>query len=151
VPVASARGRGGLLVGLLAVLLCACGAPAPAPAPTATTVPQRAPTPTVQVQPTADLSGASPSDVENAFLSNVDDLIAEASDLTVSTCEDLTQLTRDNPNLMPSLRGFTAAMRRVANSQSVLNTDSVKLALGDLDHTMGELEGALKLCGITQS
>jgi hypothetical protein len=32
----------------------------------------------------------------------------------------------------------------------VLNTDNVKVAVGDLDHTMGELEGALSLCGITQ-
>jgi hypothetical protein len=83
-------------------------------------------------------------------LSNVDDLIAEANDLTVTSCEDLSQMTHDNPNLLPSLRGFTAAMKRVATSQSVLNTDSVKLALGDLDHTMVALEGALKLCGITQ-
>jgi hypothetical protein len=136
------------------VALSACGAPAPTPtpppAPTATLAPT--PNPTAFVQPraqaTLDASGASSADVENAFLGNVDDVIAEAADLTVTPCADLTQVTRDNPMLLPSVRGFAAALKRVAASQAVLNTDAVKVALADLDHSMGELEGALSSCGI---
>jgi hypothetical protein len=136
--------------------LTGCGTPAPAPtptppaAPTATLAPTPNPTAVVQprAQATLDTSGASSADVENAFLGNVDDVIAEAADLTVTPCADLTQVTRDNPMLLPSVRGFAAALKRVAASQAVLNTDAVKVALADLDHSMGELEGALSSCGI---
>src|ERR1700686_4899404 len=114
---------------LLGLLLMACSAPPPTPTPT--------PAP-----PTT------PADVENAFLSNVDDLIAEAADLTVTPCADLTMVTRDNPNLVPSIRGFAAAVKRIGATQAVLNTDAVRAELSDLDHSMGELEGALSLCGI---
>jgi hypothetical protein len=139
----------GWLLGLVAVGLTACSAlapsptPTPVPAPTATAAPAAA-------QPTADLGGEDSSAVENAFLSNVDDLIAEANDLTATPCADLKQMTSDNPSLLPSLRGFTATMKRVATAQAVLNTDNVKSALADLDHTMGALEGALSQCGISQ-
>ena len=133
---------------LMALALTACGAPTPtptpAPAPTATVAARPNP------QPTFDPSTASPADVENAFLSNVDDLIAEAADLAVTPCPDLVMLTRDNPNLLPSVRGFAAAAKRIGATQTVLNTDAVKTELSDLDHSMGELEGALNLCGIKQ-
>jgi hypothetical protein len=135
----------------LAVALVGCRAaappPVPTPVPTVTAVPRP---PGAQAQPTAiDLSTADPATVENAFLSNIDDLIAEANDLTATACPDLTQVTRDNPSLVPSLRGFAATMKRVGSSEAVLNTDNVKIALGDLDHTMGALEGALSACKIT--
>jgi hypothetical protein len=147
---------------VVALALSACGGPAPSPtpAPTATSVP--APTATVaarpnptsasqpQAQPTFDPSAASPADIENAFLSNVDDLIGEAADLAVTPCPDLIMVTRDNPNLLPSVRGFAAAAKRIGATQTVLNTDAVKTELSDLDHSMGELEGALNLCGIKQ-
>ena len=80
----------------------------------------------------------------------MDDLIAEAADLTVTPCADLTMVTRDNPNLVPSIRGFAAAVKRISATQAVLNTDAVKAELSDLDQSMGELEGALSLCGIKQ-
>ena len=117
--------------------------------PTATAVAPPKPT-QPQAQPTFDPSTASPADVENAFLSNVDDLIAEAADLTDTPCADLTMVTRDNPNLVPSIRGFAAAVKRISATQAVLNTDAVKAELADLDQSMGQLEGALSLCGIKQ-
>jgi len=148
-----ARGRqlGCLLITtLVTVLLTACDALAPAPTPTPVPVPTSTPVPapTATSQPAFDPSTASPADMENAFLSNVDDLIAEAADLTVTPCADLTTVTRDNPNLVPSIRGFAAAIKRISASQAVLNTDAVKAELSDLDHSMGELEGALSQCGI---
>jgi hypothetical protein len=102
------------------------------------------------VQLTPDTTGADPTEVENAFLSNIDDVIAEAADLTAAPCEDLRLVTRDNPNLVPSVRGYAATLKRLGSSQAVLNTDAVKAGLSDLDHSMGELEGALNQCGITQ-
>ena len=153
------------IASLVALALSGCGivartaAPTPTsePAPTATpvpapTAPALAPTfaPRPQAQPTFDPTSASPADVENAFLSNVDDLIAETADLTVTPCADLATLTRDNPTLVPSIRGFAAAAKRIGTTQAVLNTDAVKTELSDLDHSMGELEGALSSCGLKQ-
>jgi ABC-type sugar transport system substrate-binding protein len=133
----------------VALAVSACARPAPAPTPTP--IP---PTPTAvaaQAQPTRDPTGAaSPADVENAFLSNIDDLIAEAADLTVTPCPDLTQVTVDNPNLLASVHGFAAAAKRLGANQAVLNTDAVKNELSDLDHSIGELDAALSLCGIKQ-
>jgi hypothetical protein len=147
-------------VGLVALVLSACGGPRPTPGPAPTSTPAPAPTATLiaapnptsatqpQAQPTLDPTSASPSEVENALLSNVDDLIAEAADLAVTPCEDLIVVIRENPNLLPSIRGFAAAVKRIGATQAVLNTDTVKAGLSDLDHSMGELEGALNLCGI---
>jgi hypothetical protein len=147
---------------LVAVSLTACGAPTPTPTPVPTSTSAPAPTAIVvarpnptsagqpQAQPTFDPTAASPADVENAFLSNVDDLIAEAADLAVTPCPDLIMVTRDNPNLLASVRGFAAAAKRIGATQAVLNTDAVKAELSDLDHSMGELEGALNSCGIKQ-
>jgi hypothetical protein len=149
-------------VALVTLALTACSALAPTPTPTPVPTPTFAPAPratalarpnptsAAQAQPTFDPTSASPADVENAFLSNVDDLIAEAADLTVTPCPDLTALTRANPNLLPSVRGFAAAAKRIGSTQAVLDTDAVKTELADLDHSMGELEGALSLCGIKQ-
>jgi hypothetical protein len=144
------------VAGLVTLTFTACGglapAPTPTPAPTATSVP--APPATAlspqQAQPQApfDPSTASPTDVENAFLSNVDDLIAEVTDLAVTPCPDMTVVTRQNPNLVPSIRGFAAAVKRISAAQAVLNTDAVKSELSDLDNSMSQLEGALSQCGI---
>ncbi|HEV7663229.1 MAG TPA: hypothetical protein VGQ62_06810 [Chloroflexota bacterium] len=160
---------GGAAVALLALVLGACSGPQVVPTNVATVVPTPAATatfrpavPATQVPPTAlpatsaqaaptvDIANTDPVDVEVGFLSNVDDVIAEAADLAVTPCEDLTVITKDNPNLMPSLRGFAAALKRVGTSQAVLDTDAVKNALSDLDSSMGQLEGALSVCGISQ-
>jgi hypothetical protein len=152
-------------VGLVATIaFAACTAPAPPPTPVPTSVPTAAPTPTFrpavpptsppvskpQAQPTVDTSGNDPVEVQAAFLSNVDDIIAEATDLSVAPCEDLVAVTKANPSLVPNVRGFAAAIKRVSTSQPVLDTDEVKAAIADLDKIMGQLDGALSLCGITQ-
>ena len=146
---------------LLAVGLIGCtagGGPPPPQAPAATVAPTLGPTPTfrpavppTQSAPTPDPEmepEAAPSDVEIAFLDNLDDLIAEATDLSLAPCEDLQAITQQNPNLVPSIRGYAAAIKRVSTSQPMLDTDAVKASIGDLDHTMGQLEGALSLCGV---
>jgi hypothetical protein len=108
------------------------------------------PVTSAQAVPTVDIANADPVEIEVTFLSNVDDLIAEANDLAVFPCPDLTGVTRDNPSLIPSLRGFAATLKRVGTTQAVLDTEVVKTALSDLDRSMGQLEGALSLCGISQ-
>jgi hypothetical protein len=162
----------------LALSACGGLTPGPGAAPTSTSTSTQAPAPTptvaalpnptaapqspsqpqpptqpqpqthAQPQPTFDPTAASPADVENAFLSNVDDLIAEVTDLAVTPCPDMIVVTRQNPNLVPSIRGFAAAVKRISATQAVLNTDAVKTEVSDLDQSMTELEGALSLCGI---
>src|SRR5262249_44364186 len=115
---------------------------APAPPPTPTPAP---PTPTVAPTPTL---ATKPNEIETAFLSNLDDLIAEATDLAVTPCDELVVLVRQNPTLVGSMHGFAATLKRASTNQTVLNTDNVKAAIVDLDHIMGQLDGALSACGI---
>src|SRR5205823_3482390 len=101
-------------------------APAPpaatvAPVPAATATLGAATTPTAARAASGTVAAGQPkseptassSDVENAYLSNVDDLIAEAADLAVTPCDELTAVTTANPNLVPSVRGFATALKRV--------------------------------------
>jgi hypothetical protein len=123
-------------------LVVACGSPAAAP--TSAPAPAATATPAVIGTPTA-----LPRDVENAYLSNVDDLIAGAADLAVTPCDQLIAMTNANPNLVPAVRGFATALKRVGTSQPALDTDAVRTSLADLDHSMGQFEGALSQCGIS--
>jgi hypothetical protein len=139
------------LAGLVGLLIGACSPPAAAPPPTsppATARPVAAPTPSVAPRRTPDTTGADPAALENAFLSNIDDLVAEAADLSSAPCEDLTIVARDNPNMMRSLRGFAASLKRLGSSQAALDTEAVKAALADLDRSITQLDSALGVCGI---
>jgi hypothetical protein len=139
----------------MAFALAACGAQTsvapPTPVVTATAPPAPATPPPRSTlapgQPTPDAT-AQPSEVEDAFLSNVDDLTAEAADLASTPCEDLTMVTSANPNLVPSIHGFAATLKRVGASQAALNSDAVHTALADLDRTISQLDSALSTCGI---
>jgi hypothetical protein len=134
------------------VVSCATSsAPSPTQAavPTATVAPPALPEP-AHPEPTLDPASVDQAEIENAFLSNVDDVIAEAADLAATPCAELTAMTRDNPGMLPTIRGFAATLKRLGTSQAVLDTEPVKTALSDLDRSMGELEGALSVCGISQ-
>lgn len=136
----------------IGLLLLAVACRAPAPPPTATPAPASvvAPAPVDAVGAASPQPADDAAATEDAFLSNVDDLDAEAADLTVTPCEDLTAVLTNNPNLVPSMHGFADALKRVAASQPALDTDTVHAALADLDHTLGQLDGALGQCGIKQ-
>jgi hypothetical protein len=131
------------LVIVACALGVACAAPAPQPTPVPTVIPTAAPSPVPTTSPT--------SDVENAFLSNVDDLIAEVTDIAVTPCDELVPVVSQNPGLLPSVRGFAATLKRASSTQDVLNTDAVKSSIADLDQSMGQLDGALSQCGIAST
>jgi len=134
-----------MALALLGFGVVGCGGPAAQPTAVATSPPALVPSPT----PAAAADATAPSsDVENAYLSNVDDLIAEAADLAVTPCDELTAVTRANPDLVRSVRGFANALKRVGTTQPAHDTDAVRASLADLDHSMGQFEGALSLCGI---
>jgi hypothetical protein len=129
----------------LTLALVACSAPTPAPTAVPTTIPNPVAGPQATLDPAVD-----PAEVEDAFLSDVGDLIAEADYLAAAPCDDLVAITRGNPNAVRSIRGFAVALKNVGKQQAVLDTDAVRSAVANLDHSMGELEGALSLCGISQ-
>jgi hypothetical protein len=91
-------------------------------------------------------------DADEAIASYLDDLIAvidEAAVMAEAPCEDLQQAVRDNPNVFRSVRGFAAALKRVAAQQPDMAEEvAVQDALAELDATLSQLEAALMLCGI---
>jgi hypothetical protein len=172
-PVAGSRHKalGAVVLGLVVLALVGCAAPTAAPAPTVAQAPTAAPPATrptfapaapgivspatnatavagAQAQPTVDPNTS--ADVVDVFLSNVDDVSAEAYDLSLTPCDDMMRVLNENPNLVPSIRGFAANLKRVGASQAVLDTPDVTAALADLDQSMAQLESALSVCGISQ-
>jgi hypothetical protein len=158
---------------LSALTLAACSTPSapPTPVPTVAPAPTAAPpaarptfapaapgvvSPAInataqagaQPQPTVDPSTS--ADVVDVFLTNIDDVSAEAYDLSLTPCDDMTRVLNENPNLVSSIRGFAANLKRVGASQAVLDTPDVRAALADLDQSMAQLESALSVCGISQ-
>jgi hypothetical protein len=176
-PVAGSRHKalGAVVLGLVVLALVGCAAPSAAPtaapAPTVAQAPTAAPPATrptfapaapgivspatnatavagAQAQPTVDPNTS--ADVVDVFLSNVDDVSAEGYDLSLTPCDDMMRVLNENPNLVPSIRGFAANLKRVGASQAVLDTPDVTAALADLDQSMAQLESALSVCGISQ-
>jgi hypothetical protein len=130
----------------LAATLLACGAPAPAPTPTPL-VPPPTRRPVATPAPTAD---AAAFDIQDAFLTNLNDLTSEVETLATAQCADLMAETQANPTEVTEIRGFAATLQRVGGQQPALsNSDDVKASLSDLNKAIGQLDTALKTCGIT--
>ena len=130
--------RGGLFA-LLAVWwsLAACARPAPPPTPV--------PTATIAPQPTVDSQAG---DIQDAFISNVNDLTSEVSDLAITPCDQLMALIAANPNEVTQIHGFAATLKRVSSQQAALNTDDARTALAALDMAISQFDDALGACGI---
>jgi hypothetical protein len=95
--------------------------------------------------PTLD---ATTSDIQDAFLSNVNDLTSDVETLANAQCADLVAETRANPTELAQMRNFAATMQRVATSQAALDSDDVRSSLSDLSKAMSQLDAALASCGI---
>ena len=133
-------------VAALAVILVACAAPTAAPTP-APTRPLPTATPLVTPVPTLD---AATFDIQDAFLTNVNDLTSEVETLATAQCADLSAETSANPTEVTEMRGFAATLQRVGGQQPALSSsDDVKSSLSDLSKAMAQLETALKTCGIS--
>ncbi len=142
----------------LLLALTACAAPAPAPKPTAPPATATAPS-APSAQPAVAPPTPSPEpdmglgeDAEEAILVFLDDLagvIDETSVMAEAPCDELKQAQAQDPNVFRSVRGYAATLKRVAAQSPELNEDDeVKATLVELDTTMGQLDGALRLCGI---
>jgi hypothetical protein len=135
-------------------VLGGCASPAPPPTPTAPT-PAPAPSarpavaPTPSPPPAADL-GDDPDEAAAVFLDSLQSVIDEASVMAEASCDDLKLALVDNPAVFRSVRGYAATLKRVAAQSPDLSEDeAIKATLADLDTTMGQLDGALSLCGIS--
>jgi len=149
---------------LAGALLCVVGCAAPPAPPKPTAPPARTATSAAVAPAVPAAPAASPipspatvaslaedsGDVAASFLNSLLDVIDEAAGMADSSCDDLKLAQVNNPSVFRSVRGFAATLKSVAAQQPDLAEDQQIMALlADLDLAMGELEGALRLCGIT--
>jgi hypothetical protein len=129
----------------LATTLVACGAPAPTPTPVPTR-PLATPTPEATAVPTLD---PTTFDVQDEFMTNVNDLTNAVEQLATAACPDLSAETQANPTEVTEIRGFAATLQRVGSQQPALSGDNdVQSTLSDLGQAMTQLNTALTTCGI---
>jgi len=96
--------------------------------------------------------GEDPGDTVAVYVDQLMGVIDEASVMAEASCDELKQAQTDDPNAFRSIRGYAATLKRLAGQSPDLNQDpEVASTLADLDVTMGQLDGALSLCGITTS
>ncbi len=124
----------------------ACSPPAAQPTRVPTAVPS--PTPAVTPVPTVD---AATADVQDAFLTNVNDLTSEVEVLATATCADLMSETQANPTEVTEMRGFAATLQRIGANQPQLDSDDVRAALSDLSNALSQMDATLSSCGIKTS
>jgi hypothetical protein len=111
-------------------------------------VPTAAPTPTPAATPVPTLDAAI-SDIQDAFLMNVNDLTSDVETLATASCTDLTAETQANPTEVTEMRGFAATMQRLGGSQASLDSDDVRGSLTALSQALSQLDTALKTCNIS--
>lgn len=126
-------------------ILAACRPQAAPSTPAATASAVATPTPAVTPVPTVD---AAVADIQDEFLSRVNDLTSDVETLATATCADLIKETRANPAEVQQMRGFAATLQRAGTSQTALDSDDVRSALGDLGKALSQLDAALSTCGI---
>jgi hypothetical protein len=141
------------LSALLAVLLLAlagCANPlAPQSTPTAITPPPR-PAVIATPSPVPPDLGDDPEDTLAVFEDQLLTVIDQASVMAEAPCDDLKRAQTDDPNVFRSIRGYAATLKKVASQSPDMAQDpEIASALADLDTVMGQLDGALSLCGIS--
>ena len=98
--------------------------------------------------PTTDSAS---SEVQDAFLTNVNDLTDEIQTLATASCEDLTGEIEGNPTEVAEIRGFAGTLQRLGANQAALQSDDIKSALSDLNNALKQLDNQLNTCGIKTS
>lgn len=102
--------------------------------------------PAVTPYPTLE---ATTNDMQDAFLSNVNDLTDAIESLAMTQCADLTTETQQNPTEVIEMRGFAATLQRLGASQPALSTSQdVRSSLDDMTRALQQLDAALNTCGI---
>jgi hypothetical protein len=88
-------------------------------------------------------------DIQDEFLSNVNDLTSEVESLATAECADLTAEMQANPTEVTEIRGFVATLQRIGGQQPALSaSNDVRSSLSDLSKAMAQLDTALTTCGI---
>lgn len=140
------RGVVALTIALACALSAACGQAAPPPTPTPVP-PTAVPKPATTAAPTLD---AATSDIQDAFLTNINDLTSDVENLASAECADLTAETSANPTELAEMRSFAATLQRIASNQTALDSDDVRSAVADLNQALAQLDTTLANCGIKQ-
>ncbi len=85
-----------------------------------------------------------------SLLGSLQDVIDEAAAMSEASCDELKQAQATDPGAFRLVRGYAATLKNVVAQQPDIAADEeIKAALAALDTNMGELDGALRLCGIT--
>jgi hypothetical protein len=130
---------------LVLVLVVGCSSPPP---PRPTPLPAT-PTPAVTPYPTLD---ATTNDIQDQFLTNVNDLTDAIESLAISQCSEISAETSQNPTEVTEMHGFAATLQRLGASQPALSTSQdVQSSLNDLTKALQQLDAALSTCGIRSS
>ena len=90
------------------------------------------------------------ADIQDAFLTNVNDLTSDVETLASAPCADLAAETRANPAELTQMHGFAATLQHLGTSQVQLDNDDVRSALSDLAKAVSQLDATLTSCGIPQ-
>jgi hypothetical protein len=88
------------------------------------------------------------TDIQYAFLGEVNDLTSDVETLAGASCSDMTAETRAHPTELAQMRGYAATLQRVAGNQAALDSDDVRSAVSDLTKAIAQLDAALTRCGI---
>jgi hypothetical protein len=131
---------------VMGACLAACGlpqSPGPGPTPLPTpTVPRGTPVPTLD---------PATEDIQDAFLSNVNDVTSEVEDLAMAQCADIATETSQNPTEVAQIHAFAATLQRAGTSQAALQSDEVKAALNAMNQAINHLDSSLNTCGLKTS
>lgn len=141
-----------MVAGAFLVLLAlggACSPPAPQPTPRPT--PTLPPTPTVvptPVENAALLFEEEPTDVQDAFVDEVQALTDEMVQLAAADCGALAQLLQSDPTGFQRFTEFAALMRRVASNDQALAQPLVMRQIDIMDQALASLGLRLQTCNI---
>jgi len=139
---------------LMLVLLALAGCANPLAAPPTPTIPPPPPRPaaTATASPVPVDLGEDPDDTLAVFEDQLLTVMDQASVMAEASCDDLKAAQTDDPTVFRSIRGYAATLKRVASQSPDMAQDpEIASSLADLDVTMGQLDGALSLCGISTS
>jgi hypothetical protein len=130
----------------LVVLACvlACSRPEPSPRPT-TAFPTPFPTPS---QNAAVRFGEEPSDVEETFRAEVEQITEDAQLLAAASCDRLAGAVREDPSLVSGLRAYAATLKSIAAQDQALDRPGTPYFLSMMEDALAELDHTLASCGI---
>jgi hypothetical protein len=93
----------------------------------------------------------SPSDVEDAFASETQQVAQSAAALAEAPCARLREALDREPRAVSSLRAYATTLRRMSEKDQVLSQSRSLHFLKQMDDSLSDLERQLVRCGLPPS